>query len=55
MEHQSFKIEHEGSRIYARCSCGWESARTTAAGLAGALWDDHAGEHRRPDDQERGA
>lgn len=30
-------------RVRARCSCGWESGPTSAAGMAGALWDRHAG------------
>lgn len=29
------------------CSCGWRSDWVTAAGLAGALWDDHLAMHHR--------
>ena len=28
-------------RFLATCSCGWESAPVTTAGLASAMWDDH--------------
>jgi hypothetical protein len=47
VEHPWFTIEHDGNRVFARCACGWQSAATRAAGLAGALWDEHAAESRR--------
>ena len=39
--HESFRIEIDGSRAIAICSCGWRSPDSLNAGMAGARWDRH--------------
>ena len=36
-----------GRAQHAVCSCGWRSDSVAAAGIAGALWDDHVAMHHR--------
>lgn len=40
--HRTYTTVHGPEGHVAVCTCGWRSRAAGSAGLAGALWDDHA-------------
>lgn len=44
-DHSGYTVETKGIpqalRYVAKCRCGWRSPLLSAAGLAGAAWDEH--------------
>lgn len=42
-DHRYVRVEptSDSRRHLAVCSCGWKSAPTTTAGMAGTAWDQH--------------
>jgi hypothetical protein len=45
-EHRSFRIQLDGDRAFAVCTCEWQSDPALNAGMAGAMWDRHVADAR---------